>query len=398
MWPFKRAEKRATMLTTTSDLSSWLGGGQLGESVSAMRSEFLSAVTAAIDAIAGAVGSLPAYVYRISGNSGKDEDPGHPISVLIRDGWNPNLTWPDGVQWFQAECLRYGNAVAEKIYDARGVLRELRPLSWSGIAAKILPAGRLVYDFTDPVTAQRRRLLDTEVIHLRDRSDNGLIGRARTERASPVIAAALSLQQFAGNAMRNGAFPSGVVELEKPLTKPGIQALRAEMQGIFAGAKNAGRFIILDNSAKWKSITPTPEDLELLSARRFAIEEAARLYQVPPPIIGDLSHGTFTNSETLIRYFAQHTISVWCRKIEAEAHRSLLTDAERQTHRFELDLSGLLRGDPETRWKSHEIALRNQVLTPNEVRDVEGWNPRAGGDAVLVRPPSNGGPAPVQQE
>ena len=101
---------------------------------------------------------------------------------------------------------------------------------------------------------------------------------------------------------------------------------------------------------------------------------------MPPPIIGDLTHGTFTNSETLIRFFAQSTLTGWCRKIEAEFHRSCFSDAARLDHQFVLDMSGLLRGDPETRWKSHEIALRNRVLTPNEVRGEEGWNPRPGGD------------------
>ena len=54
--------------------------------------------------------------------------------------------------------------------------------------------------------------------------------------------------------------------------------------------------------------------------------------------------------------------------------------ATRASHELELDLAGFLRGDPETRWKSHEIAVKNRVLTPNEVRVVEGWNPRDGGD------------------
>src|SRR5205823_6023247 len=107
---------------------------------------------------------------------------------------------------------------------------------------------------------------------------------------------------------------------------------------------------------------------ELLAARRFAIEEAARLYQVPPMIVGDLSHGSFTNSETLIRFFAQSTISIWAKKIESEVHRSLFSDGARAAREFCLDLSGLLRGDPEMRWRSYDIAARNHILTPNEIR------------------------------
>src|SRR5262249_10274717 len=151
----------------------------------------------------------------------------------------------------------------------------------------------------------------------------------------------------------------------------------------FKHPSSAAKALVLSDGATWKTVTGSPEDLELLAARRFAIEEAARLYGVPPPIIGDLSHGTFTNSETLIRFFAQSTINNWCRKIEAAFHQQVLTTQGRRLYRFEFDLSGLLRGDPETRWKSHEIALRNGVLTPNEVREVEGWNPREGGDEIV---------------
>jgi HK97 family phage portal protein len=119
-----------------------------------------------------------------------------------------------------------------------------------------------------------------------------------------------------------------------------------------------------------------------LEARRFAIEEAARLYQVPPPIIGDLSHGTFTNSETLIRFFAQSTISTWCRKIEAEIRRSLFSTAARRTHMIEFDMSALLRGSPTERWQTNEIAKRNGILTANEIRDLEGFGPIEGGDVL----------------
>ncbi|HEX6959958.1 MAG TPA: phage portal protein, partial [Ferrovibrio sp.] len=65
---------------------------------------------------------------------------------------------------------------------------------------------------------------------------------------------------------------------------------------------------------------------------------------------------------------------------EAEAARSLLTEDDRQSLEVTLDLSGLLRGDDEARWKNHEIAVKNRILTPNEVREAEGWNRRDGGD------------------
>lgn len=124
----------------------------------------------------------------------------------------------------------------------------------------------------------------------------------------------------------------------------------------------------------------SPEDAELLASRRFSTEEIARIFNVPPPMIGDLTHGTFTNSETMLRWFAQGCLNHWTRKIEAEFTRSIFTDPALE---LELDLSGLLRGDPEVRWASHKIAVEAGILDANEVRQLEGWNPRPDGDAIL---------------
>src|SRR4029078_5398837 len=120
--------------------------------------------------------------------------------------------------------------------------------------------------------------------------------------------AALALTEFAGNAYKNGAYPSGVFECDGKLSPDALLGLKARFTEMFAGPSKAAKALVLDQGIKWNTTTSTPEAMELLAARRFAIEEAARLYQVPPPIIGDLTHGTFTNSETLIRFFAQSTI------------------------------------------------------------------------------------------
>ena len=101
----------------------------------------------------------------------------------------------------------------------------------------------------------------------------------------------------------------------------------------------------------------------------------ARLFNVPPPIIGDLQYGTFSNVETLLRRFAQNTLSPWIRKMEAEFTRSVFSGSS--SHRLEIDLSGLMRGDPAQRWAAWKIAVEANILSPDEVRQEEGWNPKS---------------------
>jgi HK97 family phage portal protein len=154
----------------------------------------------------------------------------------------------------------------------------------------------------------------------------------------------------------------------------------------FAGTDNAAKALVLDQGLKWQSLAINPEDAELLASRRFSVEELARLYGVPPNLIGDLSNSSFTNSETMLRFFAQSTLAHWCRKLEAAIAGQVLSEAERATHEVEFDLSGLLRGDPAERWASHKIAVESGILTANEVREIEGFDPRPDGDAP---PPVN---------
>jgi HK97 family phage portal protein len=361
----------------------WLGGVDGGgRVVNARTSENLSTVLACVSAISSAIASLPAFVYRVT-DEGRNEDPGHPLARLIRNGPNSKQTWPDFIEWLMASTLLRGNGLVEIETDGGGRVTELVPIPWEYVSVQLLPNGRLAYDIVATTslygaTGRLRRLLEGEVLHLRDRSDDGLIGRSRLSRAAAVVSGALAIQEFSGALYENSANPSGVLQAEGKISEAQLQRLANHFRNTFSGPSKAAKALILDQGLEWKSVSISPEDAELLASRRFTGEELARLYNVPPPIIGDLSHGTFTNSETLIRFFAQSTLSGWCRKLEAEFHRSVLSESSRVDRQFVLDLSGLLRGDPETRWKSHEIALRNQVLTPNEIRGEEGWNPRPG--------------------
>ena len=340
-------------------------------------------VLSCVSAISSALSSLPAFVYRITDN-GREEDSGHPVTRLIRNGPNESQTWPDFLEWLMASTLLRGNGLAEIRIDGGGRVNALVPIPWEYVSVQLLPNGRLAYDITGSsfygATGRVRRLLEGEVVHVRDRSDDGLVGRSRLSRAAAVVSTALAVQEFSGALFANGANPSGVLEAEGRIPEAQLERLATHFRQAFTGAHNAARVLVADQGLKWKSVSVSPEDAELLASRRFTGEELARLYNTPPPIIGDLSYGTFTNSETLIRFFAQSTLTGWVRKIEAEFHRSVFSEASRVDHQFVLDLSGLLRGDPETRWRSHEIALRNGVLSPNEIRGEEGWNPRPGGD------------------
>lgn len=389
-WPWQRGEERAA--TTQRDLrivEAFRADRHFGQIVNAVTVEFLAAASASIDAISATLAALPAFVYRVTEN-GREEDAGHPLAELIAGGPNAHQTWPDFLQWLVAETLKHGNAVAELLRDDAGRLSGIRPLPADRRTIRLLPSGRLAYDVSDLATG-RRRLLDDEVLHLRDRSDDGLIGVPRHHRAGPAVAAALALEQHSGAVFANSSFPGAAIELTGAIGEAELTRLRAQFEDLFRGPARSGRVFILPGG-KFTPITATPVDQEILAARRFAGEEAARLYGVPPPIVGDLTHGSFANVADLLRFWAMGPISQWARRIEAEIARSALGATGRRTHALMLDVSGLLRGDPAQRWAAWKIAAETGVLTPNEIRGEEGWNPRPGGDDV--RPAAGVGEQP----
>ena len=379
--------------TRDEEEPSWdyLSGHNTLAPVNARVAENLSTVLACVGAISGSIASLPTYVYRRDGGT-RVEDPTHPLGRLIHLGPNQWQTWPDFVEWLLASTLLRGNGLAEIVTDNQGQVVELRPIPWDWVAVQLLPNGRLAYDVTELTSVyggsgRMRRLLQDEVLHLRDRTDDGLLGRSRLTRAAAAVGAALSTQEFAGSMWKNGANPSGAIKVPAKLDAEQRAEIRKGMEA-FKGASNAHKMLILEAGMEWESISMNPEDAELLASRKFSVEELARIYQVPPPIIGDLTHGTFTNAETVGRWFAQQTLSLWIRKLEAEMVRSVFSETSRETHTLDFDLSGFQRGDPETRWTSHKIAKEAGILTANEIREVEGWNPLPDGNGLETNSPA----------
>jgi len=360
----------------------WPTGGPVassGHAVNHRVAENLSTVLACTNAIASVLSSLPAYVYRQL-ERGRAEDQAHLVAALVAAP-NDFQTWPDWIEFRLAQAILRSNALSVIEYDGAGRPTALVPIPLENVQAYLLPSGRLAYDVVRYVgivggTGQTRRYLDQEVFHLKDRSDNGILGSSRLSRAPEVLGNALALQEHSGAMWRNGATPSGALQIEGKMTEDQFKRLRAQFSQGHTGTSNSGKVLILDNNAKCTSISVSPEDAEVLASRRFSVEELCRVYQVPPPIIQDLSHGTFTNSREAGRWFAQFSLAPWARKIEAEFSRSVFTGDGKRSHHLEIDLSALTRGSFEKRWQAHKIAVEAGILDPDEVREQEGYNPR----------------------
>ena len=340
--------------------------------LSARAAENLSTVLACTSSIATALAYVPARVYRWEGET-RLEHASHPLSRLIRYGCNSAMTWCDTIEHLVADTLLTGNGLLEIERSGNGQVSGLIYHPWGMVTVQELPSGRLRYDIGDG-KGNTRRLIEGEAIHLRDRTNDGKIGVSRLSRSADTVTGVDLANRHARSIYANGAYPSGVLESDARVDPENMSRLRQQFDERFSGASNAGRALILEGGLKWKAAQISPEDAELLETRKFGVVEICRLFQVPPPIVQAYENNTFTNSETAGRWFATFCLAPWARKIEAEFARSLFPSGS--PFELELDLSGFLRGDPETRWNAHKIALDAGVLDPDEVRQAEGWNPR----------------------
>ena len=297
---------------------SWRGilGGNFdapdGGLVTPQIAETVSAFHACVNAISSALASLPVNVYRRT-SEGREIDQAHPLMELIESGPNEKQTWPEFIEFYVADCLRYGNAVAE-IKTTNGQVIGLKPVPWRNVTPVLLPSGRLAFDAAlnnDLVgaTGKTMRLLASEVVHLADRSDDGILGKARLNRCPSAIRTALNQSAFGESLYKNQAAPSGLLSFKDQLTPEKMTKARDTIGERWGGLINAGKVAIVDREATFTAINQTPEHLEMNEAQRYAGEEIYRIFAVPPPIVGDYRNNTFTNAAQAGLWFGQHCLT-----------------------------------------------------------------------------------------
>jgi HK97 family phage portal protein len=377
---------------TRSQPTSWdlmqAHGDSAGAPVNAHMAENIAAVYAAVQVIAETVAALPVTVYRLD-DSGRREVRDHPVARLFEMEPNARQTPFEFVETLVAHALLRGNAYGEIVRDGRGAPTAVHLLHPDRVSVQVVRAtGRVVYDITrEDGTAAR--LLPEEMLHLKDRSDDGIVGKSRLTRARETFSTALQTERYALNTYRNGAAMTGVLQHPEELGPEPAQRLRESFERIYAGAGNAGRVAVLEEGTEWKQLSVSPENAQMLQSRRFSVEQIARMFRVPPPMLQDLANATYSNVVEMNRMFATHTVKPWVRRLEQAIEQSLFSEDGRRVHRVQFDMNDLLRGDMQTRFEAYRIGREIGVFNANELREFEGLDPRTDADAERFLSPMN---------
>jgi HK97 family phage portal protein len=176
--------------------------------------------------------------------------------------------------------------------------------------------------------------------------------------------------------------PSGVLSTEHILTGEQIEMLRTKFDEQ-SKAMAQGGIPILGGGLRWHPMSITSEDAEVINTLRMENEEIARTCGVPPPLVGDLSHGSLTATEPLIATWLSISLGGLLERFERGLDRLLGLDGVSDW--IDFDLSALLRTDFAARMEALTKGVQGGVLTPNDARRTEGLSPVAGGDQAFMQ-------------
>lgn len=218
---------------------------------------------------------------------------------------------------------------------------------------------------------------DEDVIHLMDLSLNGIEGVNPVIYNAISLGKSLALEKFAGEYFRKGGNIKAVMETDGNLGDDKYEAFMKH----FADAATNFDTPLLEYGIKYKQLSVNPVAAQLLQSEVLSIQDVCRILGIPPHMVAELSHATFSNIEHQTIQFVQYTLRPIVKKFEVELENKLFPETDEYTIKFSLD--GLLRGDTATRSAYYHNAILDGYMSRNEVRGLEGLEHLDGLDDML---------------
>ena len=349
-----------------------------GVSVSNEGAMRLTAFFAGVRLISENVASLPKVV-KLQKDRTLSSDYNHPINkVLARPNaytnsfsfWQTITTWVKG----------WGNGYAIIKRNGAGIPIELHQAhpTWVKI---VIVNGKKWYKVTssDPDFAfLNGTYADYDILHFMEMTLDGITGVNTVIYNAIALGKATATEKFAAEFFEKGGNIKAVMETDGNL---GDSEYQKFMQH-FSNAANNFETPLLEYGIKYKQLSINPVAAQLIQSETLSIQDIARILNVPPHMIAELSHATFSNIEHQTIQFVQYSLRPIVKKIEVEL-RSKLFFSDEGAYKVKFSLDGLLRGDTATRSSFYHNAILDGYMTRNEVRDLEGLERADGLDEFL---------------
>ena len=296
-----RSRDKPQNRTVGSSYSFFFGGTTSGKSVNEMSAMQMTAVYSCVRILAEAVAGLPLHLYKYNENDSKEKAITHPLYRLLHDEPNPEMSSFVFRETLMTHLLLWGNAYAQIIRNGKGEVIGLYPLMPNKMSVDRDRDGKLWYTYTrsseeaPTMKGSTVKLYPQDVLHIPGLGFDGLVGYSPIAMAKNAIGMGIACEEYGARFFANGAAPSGV--LEHPGTIKDPVKIRDSWNATFKGSGNAHKVAVLEEGMKYTQIGISPEQAQFLETRKFQINEIARIFRVPPHMVGDLEKSSFSNIE-----------------------------------------------------------------------------------------------------
>lgn len=354
------------------DLADYLRGSstESGAYVTAKKSLQNMTVLRCVMLISEAIGMLPLNLHKTGPQREKAED--HPVYKLLKSKPNAWQTAYEFKSTMQARALLHGNAYA-MIVRSGGRIYRLVPLDSNRVEPILQDDFTLIYRYTKPAGGTMDMRAE-DVFHLRDLSEDGVIGLSRVKLAREAIGLAMQAENAAARLFKNGMMVGGALKHPGTLSTEAYERLQQSMADRYSGSANAHKWMVLEEGMGAEQFAQTASDSQHIENRSHQIEEIARAFGVPRPLLMMDETSWGSGIDALGLYFVQYTLAPWFTAWEQAIERSLLSPAEAGQYYAKFNERALLRGGMKDQAEFFAKALgaggHQPWMTANEVRSL----------------------------
>lgn len=384
--------RRAWDMMGGSRFGFFFGGSTSGKAVNERTAMQMTAVYACVRVLSEAVAGLPLHVYRYREDGSKEKALKHPLYRLLHDEPNPEMSSFNFRETLMGHLLLYGNAYAQIIRNGRGEVVGLYPLMPAKMTVDRDSGGNLYYLYSRgsddaPEAGENGQvyLPPDQVLHIPGLGYDGIVGYSPIAMAKNAVGLGIATEEYGAKFFANDASPSGILEHPGVLKNP--DKVRESWNKLFRGSVNSHQIAVLEEGLKYQPIGISPDQAQFLETRKFQLNEIARIFRVPPHMVGDLEKSSFSNIEQQSLEFVKYTLEPWLMRWEQAVGRRLFTESEKESYFIRFNVEGLLRGDYESRMNGYAVARQNGWMSANDIRELENLDripAELGGDLYLV--------------
>jgi HK97 family phage portal protein len=344
-----------------------------------------SAVFSCCRVISETVATVPIFEYKKTNKNGdreKTNDTG--FFDILHHKYNDEMSAYAATEASLYNLNLGGNSVFTRQKNVYGDTIGLVPHQWQNVnISRNRTTGKLVYKIRD-YKGLSKEYTRQDVYHIAGPTVDGVTGMSPIEFGASSIELGAIYEKFGREFYKNGVLSSGVFEKPGVLTEEAYARLKSDLKSNYAGLLNTGTPMLLEDGMQFKPLQMKLVDAELLSSKKYQIEDVARFYRMPLHLIQHLEHATNNNIEQQSLEFVMYTMLPHFKRIEDAVNTQLVTKQQRDNgYYFEYNINALLRGDLKSMYEAFAQGRQWGWLSVNDIRRMLNMNSIPNGDTYL---------------